>query len=70
MKQDTVKYKSLIEMAKQNEYYATCPTNGLTAASREFYANKAAALRAEANALPDDFQDPEFTMPAWGTYGT
>lgn len=69
-KQDTLMYKSLISSAKQNDYYATCPTNGLSAESRRFYANKASQLRAEAEALPDDFVDPEWRMPAWGTYGT
>jgi len=69
-KQDTNRYQGLISGAKQNDYYATCPTNGLSEASRKFYADKAQALRDEAEALPDDFIDPPFVMPAWGTYGT
>lgn len=69
-KVDTLRYQGLISQAKQHDYYATCPTNGLSAESRARWAASAAKLRAEAEAMPDDFQDPPFVMPAWGTYGT
>lgn len=69
-RQDTLKYKGLIESAKMQDYYATCPTNGLSAESREWFARRAEQLRAEAAAIPDDYRDPPFEMPAWGTYGT
>lgn len=71
-KQDTGRYKALISGAKQCEYYATCPTNCLPPESRQRWAQKAKDMRAEAEALPDDFVDPEcdWRMPEWGTYGT
>lgn len=69
-KQDTARYQGLISQAKMHEYYATCATNGLSTESRERWAASAAKLRAEAEAIPDDFVDPPFVMPAWGTYGT
>lgn len=69
-KQDTNKYKGLISQAKQHEYYATCPTNCLSAESRARWAASAAELRAKAEALPDDFVDAEWRMPEWGTRGT
>lgn len=69
-KQDSVTYAALLSRAKQFDYYATCPTNGLSASSREYWANEADNLRAQAEAMPDDFVDPEFRMPDWGTRGT
>lgn len=69
-KQTTSKYLGLISQAKQCEYYATCATNGLSDTSRQFWAKKAQDLRAQAEAIPDDFIDPEWRMPEWGTYGT
>ena len=65
-KQDTNKYQGLISMAKQHDYYASC----LTGERAQWYANKAAELRAEAEAIPDDFVDQPFVMPEWGTRGT
>lgn len=69
-KQDTNRYQSLISNAKMHEYYATCPTNGLSAERRAYWARSAEQLRAQAEALPDDYQDPPFVMPEWGTRGT
>ncbi len=69
-KQDTQRYKSLVSMAKQHEYYATCPINGLGPEARTRWAASAAKLRAEAEAIPDDYIDPEWRMPEWGTRGT
>ena len=69
-KQDTLRYRGLISAARQNEYYATCKTNGLSTESRDHYARRAQEFRAQAEALPDDFQDPPFQMPEWGTRGT
>lgn len=69
-KQDSNRYKDLISNAKQFEYYATCPTNGLAEPSRQRWAKKAQDLRLQAEALPDDFVDPEWQMPEWGTKGT
>lgn len=65
-KQDTARYQSLQSRARQFDYYARS-TTGDSSARWTAMANE---LRAEAEALPDDFQDPEFIMPAWGTYGT
>ncbi len=65
-KQDTQRYKSLISNAKQFDYYASV-TSG---ASREHWAQKAQDTRLEAEAIPDDFVDPEWRMPEWGTRGT
>ncbi len=65
-KQDTQRYKNLISCAKQFDYYASITTG----ASREHWAQKAKDARLEAEAIPDDFVDPEWQMPAWGTYGT
>ena len=69
-KEASRKYQGLISQAKQCEYYAACATNGLSDTSRQFWAKRAQDLRREAAALPDDFVDPEFRMPEWGTYGT
>lgn len=69
-KQDTIRYQGLISQAKMHEYYATCPTNRLSAESRARWADSAARLRAQAEAIPDDFVDPEWRMPEWGTRGT
>lgn len=69
-KQDSIRYMSLVSQAEINEYYATCQTNGLSPERRAWYASKAEKLRAEAEALPDDFVDPEWRMPDWGTRGT
>lgn len=65
-KQDTRAYKGLVSNAKQFDYYATITTGEASAR----WASLAAQLRADAEALPDDFVDPEFQMPAWGTSGT
>jgi hypothetical protein len=65
-KQDTEHYKSLISNAKQFEHYASV-TSG---ASRERWAKKAQDARLEAEAIPDNFIDPEWRMPEWGTRGT
>ncbi len=65
-KEDTMRYKMLISDAKQFEYYARA-TQG---ASRERWAAKAQEKRLAAAELPDDFQDPPFVMPEWGTRGT
>lgn len=69
-KQDTIAYKYLIHRAETHEYYATCPTNCLSPESRARWAESAAKLRAEADAIPNDFVDPEWRMPEWGTRGT
>jgi len=65
-KENTLRYQSLISDAKQFEHYASV-TRG---AARERWAAKAQEKRIEAAELPDDFVDPPFQMPAWGTYGT
>ena len=65
-KQDTLTYKSMISDAKQLDYYASS-TTGETS---KRWADKAQQLRAEAEALADDFIDPKFDMPEWGTRGT
>ena len=68
MKQQSNKYRGIIECAKQNEYYSTL--SSLSANSREFYANKAKELYAEADALPDNFVDQKFYPEPGFTYGT
>ena len=65
-KQDTQRYKDLTSNAKQFDYYARV-TTGATSAH---WAKRAHELRAEAEAIPDDFVDPPFVMPEWGTRGT
>lgn len=65
-KQDTLRYKGLISNAKQFDYYASV-TTGATSAH---WAKRAEELRAQAEAIPDDFVDPPFVMPEWGTRGT
>ena len=64
----SLKYRGIIESAKQNEYYSTLTS--LSESSRQFYANKAAALYAEAAALPEDYVDPKFYPEPGFTYGT
>jgi hypothetical protein len=70
MKQNTAKYRDLISRASMHEYYATCPTNGLSELSRMHWANSAAELRKAAEEIPEDFVDPQWQMPEWGTRGT
>lgn len=65
-KQDTLTYKSMISSAKQLDYYASVTTGE----SSKHWAEKANQRRADAEALPDDFVDPKFEMPEWGTKGT
>jgi hypothetical protein len=65
-KENTLRYRYLISDAKQAEYYASVTTGS----ARERWAAKAQELRLAAAELPDDFVDPPFQMPAWGTYGT
>lgn len=65
-KQDTLTYRSMISSAKQLDYYASVTTGE----SSKHWTEKANQRRADAEALPDDFVDPKFEMPAWGTYGT
>lgn len=68
MKQDTAAYKDLISRAKMHEYYASC--KGLSEYSRLHWANSAAQLRKAAEELPEDYVDPKWQMPEWGTKGT
>lgn len=65
-KQDTIRYRDLISRARQAELNASLTTGAV----RERWAARAQELRIEAEDLPDDFVDPPFVMPAWGTYGT
>ena len=65
-KQDTTRYKNLISDAKQFDHYASVTTGESSAR----WTSLAAEKRALAEALPDDFTDPKFQMPAWGTRGT
>lgn len=65
-KQDTYRHQSLISDARQFDYYASVTTGESSARWTALAAEK----RAQAEALPDDYIDPNFQMPAWGTYGT
>lgn len=56
----------LLSNARQFDYYAST-TEG---ASRERWLARAADLRAQAAAIPDDFVEPVWQMPEWGTRGT
>lgn len=56
----------LLSNAKQFDYYASVTTGE----SRERWLAKAADLRAQAAAVPDDYVAPRFEMPEWGTRGT
>jgi hypothetical protein len=58
--------KHLLSNAKQYEYYASC-TSGETYL---YWKNKADNTRYEALNVPDNYKQPEFVMPEWGTYGT
>jgi hypothetical protein len=65
-KQDTLTYKGLISSAKQLDYYASVTTGE----SSKYWADQARQRRDKAEAIPDDFVDPKFEMPEWGTRGT
>ncbi len=65
-KEDTRLYKDLISAAKQYDYYASV-TRG---SNRDYWVNKAQETRAKAESVPDNYIDPPFVMPEWGTRGT
>lgn len=52
--------------ARTFDYYASI-TNG---ESKERWSRWANNKRKEAESIPDNYVDPEWKMPAWGTYGT
>jgi hypothetical protein len=56
----------LLSSAKQFDYYASVTTGD----SRDRWLAKAADLRAQAAAIPDDYVAPAWQMPEWGTRGT
>jgi hypothetical protein len=56
----------LLSDAKQYEYYAS-NTSGQT---HLYWKNKADSKRYEALIVPDNYKQPKFVMPEWGTYGT
>jgi hypothetical protein len=66
MKENTNKYKNMLDNARTFEYYASITTDEKSA----YWSRMAENKRKEAEALPDDYVDPEWRMPAWGTYGT
>jgi hypothetical protein len=66
MKEDTEKYKGLMTQARTFDYYASITTDDKSKRWSEWANNK----RKEANNIPDDYKDPEWQMPSWGTYGT
>ncbi len=48
------------------DYYASI-TSGIQSERWSLWANN---KRKEAENVPDNYVDPEWKMPAWGTYGT
>ena len=66
MKENTLRYQNLIDTAKTFEYYSTVTTGE----QKEYWIEQAKLRRAQAESLPEDYVDPEWRMPEWGTYGT
>ena len=66
MKENTLRYQNLIDSAKTFEYYSTVTTGE----QKEYWIEQAKLRRAQAESLPEDYVDPEWRMPEWGTYGT
>jgi len=66
MKENTLKYQNLIDSAKTFEYYSTVTIGK----QKEYWIEQAKLKRAQAESLPEDYVDPEWRMPEWGTYGT
>lgn len=67
MKTESIYYKALLSSAAHCDWQASTTLNPAYA---RLYAERAAEYRAQAEALPDDFVDPEQHIPEWGTYGT
>jgi hypothetical protein len=57
---------NLLSNAKQFDYYASVTTGD----SRARWLAKAAETRVQAAAIPNDFVEPVWQMPEWGTRGT
>ena len=66
MKEQSIRYKNLISCAKTFEYYASI----LEEPRKQYWIEQANNKRLEAESLPDNYVDPEWRMPEWGTYGT
>ena len=52
--------------ARTFDYYASITTGDKSERWSKWADNK----RKEAENIPDDYVDPEWRMPEWGTYGT
>jgi hypothetical protein len=66
MKENTSKYKDLMSNARTFDYYASITTGDKSERWSKWADNK----RKEAENIPDNYVDPEWRMPEWGTYGT
>ncbi len=66
MKENSIKYLWLKNSISQLEYY----TSVTTGVNRKYWLDEIKKHKQEMKDMPNDYVDPPFVMPEWGTYGT